>query len=137
MDLNAFDIIIFIAFFALVIGISLFKSRKETSSEDYFLAGRGLHWWLIGISMLLPALGVLCIFEFTFMWNNFYLPLIYLETYTKFPIALGLRMLQGQYRTDMGAMMAATLMAMAPLLIFFYILQRHFVQAIVITGVKG
>jgi ABC-type glycerol-3-phosphate transport system permease component len=94
-------------------------------------------YWRIVLPQALPALGVLAIFEFTFMWNNFYLPLIYLETYTKFPIALGLRMLQGQYRTDMGAMMAATLMAMAPLLAMFYVLQRHFVQAIVITGVKG
>lgn len=52
MDLSAFDIIIFISFFALVIGISLFKSRKEATSEDYFLAGRGLRWWLIGISIV-------------------------------------------------------------------------------------
>ncbi|MBN1973811.1 MAG: sodium/solute symporter [Sedimentisphaerales bacterium] len=52
MDLNAFDIILFIAFFAVVISISLFKSRKETNSEDYFLAGRGLQWWLIGISII-------------------------------------------------------------------------------------
>ena len=94
-------------------------------------------FWRIVLPQSLPALGVLCIFEFTFMWNNFYLPLIYLDSMTKFPIALGLRMLQGQYRTDMGAMMAATLMAMAPLLAMFYVLQRHFVQAIVITGVKG
>jgi len=94
-------------------------------------------YWRIILPQALPALGVLAIFEFTFMWNNFYLPLIYLDTYTKFPIALGLRMLQGQYVTDMGAMMAATLMAMAPLLVMFYVLQRHFVQGIVITGVKG
>ena len=94
-------------------------------------------FWRIVLPQSLPALGVLCIFEFTFMWNNFYLPLIYLDSMSKFPVALGLRMLQGQYATDMGAMMAATLMAMAPLLVFFYILQRYFVQAIVITGVKG
>ena len=52
MNLNAWDIIIFVAFFAIVITISLFKSRKEKSSEDYFLAGRGLRWWLIGISIV-------------------------------------------------------------------------------------
>jgi len=52
MDLSAFDIIIFVCFFALVIGISLFKSRNEANSEDYFLAGRGLRWWLIGISIV-------------------------------------------------------------------------------------
>jgi len=52
MGLGAFDIIVFVGFFAVVIGVSLFKSRKEKSSEDYFLAGRGLTWWLIGISIV-------------------------------------------------------------------------------------
>ncbi|MBN1795145.1 MAG: sodium/solute symporter [Sedimentisphaerales bacterium] len=52
MELNPFDIIVFLGFFAVVISVSLFKSRKETSSEDYFLAGRGLTWWLIGISIV-------------------------------------------------------------------------------------
>ena len=52
MELNLTDILVFVAFFAVVIGVSLFKSRKETSSEDYFLAGRGLTWWLIGISIV-------------------------------------------------------------------------------------
>ena len=46
------DIIVFVAFFAVVISVSLFKSRKETNSEDYFLAGRGLTWWLIGFSIV-------------------------------------------------------------------------------------
>jgi SSS family solute:Na+ symporter len=52
MQLNAVDIIVFIIFFSIVIGTSLLKSRKETGSEDYFLAGRGLTWWLIGISIV-------------------------------------------------------------------------------------
>ena len=52
MELNVFDGAVFIGFFAVVIGVSLFKSRKDASSEDYFLAGRGLTWWLIGISIV-------------------------------------------------------------------------------------
>jgi SSS family solute:Na+ symporter len=52
MELSLPDIVVFVGFFAVVIGVSLFKSRKETSSEDYFLAGRGLTWWLIGISIV-------------------------------------------------------------------------------------
>lgn len=52
MNLNAFDATVFITFFVVVVGISLFKSRKEKDSEDYFLAGRGLRWWLIGISIV-------------------------------------------------------------------------------------
>lgn len=46
------DSIVFIAFVALVLAVGLTKSRNEKSSEDYFLAGRSLKWWLIGFSLI-------------------------------------------------------------------------------------
>jgi SSS family solute:Na+ symporter len=52
MDLNFFDIGVFLAFIVVVVGFSMFKSRREKTSEDYFLASRGLRWWLIGISIV-------------------------------------------------------------------------------------
>ncbi len=52
MGLNWIDIAMFIAFIAAVITVGLLKSRKEKTSEDYFLAGRGLTWWLIGFSLI-------------------------------------------------------------------------------------
>ena len=52
MELNWLDIGVFLAFVGLVVGVSLYKSRKEETSEDYFLAGRGLCWWLIGFSLI-------------------------------------------------------------------------------------
>lgn len=52
MGLNWLDISMFVAFFAVVIGVSMYKSRKEETSEDFFLAGRGLHWPLIGLSLI-------------------------------------------------------------------------------------
>lgn len=52
MELTLFDGVAFFAFLACVIGISLYASRKEDTSEDYFLAGRGLQWWLIGFSLI-------------------------------------------------------------------------------------
>jgi len=52
MDFNALDLVAFVLFLLLVIGISLYASRKEESSEDYFLAGRGLSWWVIGLSLI-------------------------------------------------------------------------------------
>jgi len=57
MQLSLWDITIFTAFFALVVGISFYKSRREESSEDYFLAGRGLKWWLIGFSIVAANLS--------------------------------------------------------------------------------
>ncbi len=52
MELKWLDIGIFLAFIGFVVGISLYKSRKEETSEDYFLAGRGLFWYLIGFSLI-------------------------------------------------------------------------------------
>jgi len=52
MELNPLDIGVFLAFIGAVIGIGIFKSRHEKTSEDYFLAGRGLSWWLIGFSLI-------------------------------------------------------------------------------------
>jgi SSS family solute:Na+ symporter len=46
------DIIVFVVFVACVVGLGLYKSRNEKSGEDYFLAGRGLKWWLIGFSLI-------------------------------------------------------------------------------------
>ncbi len=50
--LTVLDLIAFVAFLAIVVGVSLYASRKEKSSEDYFLAGRSLTWWLIGFSLI-------------------------------------------------------------------------------------
>ena len=53
MTLSIIDIIIFFVFIASVIGLGLFKSKGEgKDSESYFLAGRGLMWWLIGVSLI-------------------------------------------------------------------------------------
>ena len=46
------DIAVFIAFIVAVVFVGLYKSRGEDGSEGYFLAGRGLSWWLIGISLI-------------------------------------------------------------------------------------
>ena len=52
MQLNLLDITVFLGFITAVITIGLWKSRHEKTSEDYFLAGRGLKWWLIGFSLI-------------------------------------------------------------------------------------
>jgi len=52
MSVSALDILVFVAFVVSVVTVGLLKSRKEKTGEDYFLAGRGLSWWLIGFSLI-------------------------------------------------------------------------------------
>ena len=46
------DLLAFFGFIICVVALGMFKSRQENTSEEYFLAGRGLTWWLIGISLI-------------------------------------------------------------------------------------
>jgi len=55
--MSAIDIVVFVAFVAMVIGVGLYKSKGEAThgehgAANYFLAGRGLSWWLIGFSLI-------------------------------------------------------------------------------------
>jgi len=52
MEFSLLDIAVFLGFVAAVVTVGLWKSRHEKTSEDYFLAGRGLSWWLIGFSLI-------------------------------------------------------------------------------------
>jgi len=52
MDFGIFDIIAFFGFIIFVVGFSLWVSRKKETDEDYFLAGRSLSWWVIGLSLI-------------------------------------------------------------------------------------
>ncbi|HET7039319.1 MAG TPA: sodium/solute symporter [Gemmatimonadales bacterium] len=51
-QISAWDILVFVAFVVTVVSVGLYMSKGEEGSEDYFLAGRGLKWWLIGFSLI-------------------------------------------------------------------------------------
>ena len=52
MELSWLDVSVFVAFVVAVVAVGIGMSRRETDSEGYFLAGRGLSWWLIGVSLI-------------------------------------------------------------------------------------
>jgi SSS family solute:Na+ symporter len=52
MEFGLWDIVVFVGFVAAVVSTGILKSRHEKTGEDYFLAGRGLVWWLIGFSLI-------------------------------------------------------------------------------------
>ncbi|TXG93365.1 MAG: carbohydrate ABC transporter permease [Rhodocyclaceae bacterium] len=94
-------------------------------------------FWRIHLPLSLPALGVVNIFQLTFIWNDFINPLIYLHKEPQFTVALGLRLFQGRMSNNMQDLRAAWLLAVLPTLIIFFFAQRYFVQGIVVSGVKG
>lgn len=94
-------------------------------------------FWRIHLPLSTAALGVVAIFQFTFEWNDFLDPLIYIHDLNNFTIALGLRLFQGQLSNKLQELMAASLLAVLPTILLFFFAQRYFVQGIVVSGVKG
>jgi ABC-type glycerol-3-phosphate transport system permease component len=94
-------------------------------------------FWRIHMPLSTPALGVVAIFQFTFEWNDFLHPLIYVHEVNDFTIALGLNLFRGQLALNLQDLMAASLLAILPTILLFFFAQRHFVQGIVVSGVKG
>lgn len=94
-------------------------------------------YWHIYLPLSVPALVTLGIFAFLFHWNEFLLPLIYLNSLDNFTIPLMLATFQGAYTTDWELLMAAATLALVPVIIVYIFGQRYFVQGIALTGLKG
>ena len=94
-------------------------------------------WAKLMLPLSKPAIATLCITSFTFEWNDFMGPLIYLSTTNKKTIQLMLRMFNTQYSSNYAQIMAAATVALIPVLILFVFLQRYFVEGIATSGIKG
>lgn len=87
-----------------------------------------------------PVLATAAIFSFLAHWNDFLGPLIYLNSVNNYTLSLGLRLLQGYGGYGVQRwhlLMAASLLVLMPVLVLFFLAQRHFIQGVVISGVKG
>jgi multiple sugar transport system permease protein len=131
---GAFSIFLFRQFF-----LTLPKDMDEAAEIDG--AGTFRVLWNIILPLSKPAVATLAIFAFLGRWNDFFHPLIYLNTTEKFTISLGLRFYQQSVTYGGPAtqhlLMAAAITATLPIIVVFFIFQRQFVRGIVLSGIKG
>lgn len=84
-----------------------------------------------------PALITVTLFSFIYTWNDFLGPLIYLHDEELYTVTLGLQSFISRYWTPMNLLMAASTIAILPVLVIFIWAQRFFVEGISITGLSG
>lgn len=89
------------------------------------------------LPMVRPALVVVAIFTFTWAWNDYMGPLIYLNSPQLFTISLGLTRFMGRTSVEIQYLMAMTAVSTLIPVGVFFVTQRYFIQGIVITGLKG
>jgi len=89
------------------------------------------------VPLVKPALAAIAIFTFMGCWNDFMGPLIYLNDQRLYPLSLGLFALQVFQSGNYGLMMAASVLMTLPVILLFFAAQRHFIQGVTLTGIKG
>ncbi len=93
--------------------------------------------WNIIVPLSTPVLAVITVLSFKDIWNSFMEPLIYLNSSTKDTVSIGLQYFNGQFTVDTGALMAASVVMLLPIVIVFFIAQKAFVEGISLTGLAG
>lgn len=94
-------------------------------------------FWRIMFPLSGPALSAVAILTALASWNDLMWPLIVATYDDRTTLAVGLSTLQGQFTSNYPVMMAASFMAMLPLMILFIVLQRRVVEGLAHSGMKG
>ena len=102
----------------------------------------GANTWQVFARILLPlskpALAALSIFAFRISWNDFTWPLIAMNKQEMFTLPVALSLLRGAYTSESyGPIMAGAVVSALPLLIVFLIANRHIVEGVQLSGLKG
>ena len=128
---------------ATVFGIYLVRQYTRSIPDDLIEAARldGAGEWHIFVRIVLPLLKpiviTLAIFTFLASWNDFMWPLIVLsdQDWQTAPVALAA--LSREHVQDNELMMAGAVVTTLPVLILFLVLQRHYIQGLLLGSVKG
>jgi multiple sugar transport system permease protein len=124
-------------------GVFLMKQYYETIPEELSESARvdGLSEFGIYRRIMLPlsrpALASLTLLTFVTTWNDYLGPLIYLRSPELRTIQLGLRTFITQYNAEYALIMTGSVLSVLPVAVIFLLGQRHFVEGIATTGLKG
>jgi ABC-type sugar transport system, permease component len=100
----------------------------------------GCSAWRTFVSIMLPMMGpvmaTVSIFTFLGSWNEFFDPLIYLNSKELFTLPLGLSLLTTDAGVDWPLLLAASTLSTIPILVVFFFAQNKFIEGIASTGLK-
>lgn len=125
-------------------GVYLFRQAFISSMPDEMLeaarvdgCGELRLFFTIALPMVRPMIGAFLLITYLGTWNNFISPQIIIQSQDKLPLSVFVAQLRGPYGTEYGLIMAGTLVAVAPVLALFLLLQRDFIAGLTAGAVKG
>ncbi len=94
-------------------------------------------FWHVILPLTKPAVTVIAILAAVAAWNEFLLPLLYLQESDKYPLAIGLAFFTSEHDVAYNLLMAAATLIVLPVIVIFILAQRFFIEGITVGGVKG
>lgn len=93
--------------------------------------------WRIYYPLSGPALATLGMFTFMGTWNSFLWPLVVTSSLHMRTVQLAVQMFRDQYITQWNYLMATSVVATLPIIVFYVCVQKFYIRGIVTTGIKG
>ena len=130
---------------AMFSGFGIFNMKQHISTlpDEILEAARidGANEFYIFHRIVFPmaknGISSIAIFQFLWAWEDYLWPYLVINTKEKQLLAVGLKMFNGQYSTDYGALFAATAISIIPDLNIYLIFQKQFIAGIASSAVKG
>jgi multiple sugar transport system permease protein len=125
-----FSVFLFRQFF-MTLPYELDEAARMDGASNFWI------YYRIALPLSIPALISVLIFQVLDHWNAFMGPLIYLNSMHKYTLSLALRVFQNERSQRVNLLMAASMMQVLPVIIFFFTAQRYFIRGITLTGLSG
>lgn len=127
---------------ASIFGIFLIRQHALTLPDSLLDAARidgagefRIYWSLV-LPLCRPILVTLAMFTFMGSWNDFMWPLIILTSDERYTLPVALANLMGEHVQDVELMMAGAGLTVLPVVLLFLLLQRHYIEGLVLGSVK-
>ncbi len=129
---------------ATAFGTFLLRQYFLSIPDDFEEAAlvEGANQWQIFRKIYLPlaspGLAILAVLTFNAKWNDYFTPLIFMNTKERFPITLGIVDLQGYMGTgSISVVLAGIVLSTIPVIIIYILGQRYLIEGLMVGGVKG
>jgi len=129
--------------FGLGMSILLFRNYFRNLPEELFQAafvdgcGYIRFFWYISLPLSRPIVATVGIVTFVSSWNSYILPLIMLNTESKYPWPLGIMVYRGEFGTDWQLVLAFITLTILPTILVFFLAQKHIIAGLTAGAVKS
>ena len=123
----------------VILLMNFFRNQPKAIKESARIDGANEFYIFhkIALPQLRNAIVSISIFQFLWAWDDYLWPYLVIRSGEKQLLSIGLNLFSGRYSTDYAGLFAATSIAIIPVVVFYIMFQRHFIEGVSSASIKG